>query len=97
MVVTSTHWGRATPPFVSNLPIIGSDNGLSPGRYQAIIRTNAGILLIEPLGANFSEILMVIHAFSFTKLYLKLSSAIWQSFCLGLNVLKTKFMDLWCQ
>ena len=35
---------------------IGSDNGLSPGRRQAIIWTNAGILLIEPLWTNFSEI-----------------------------------------
>ena len=37
--------------------IIGSNNGLSPGRRQAIIWTNAGILLIRTLGANFSEIL----------------------------------------
>ena len=37
---------------------IGSDNGLSPGRRQAIIWTNVGILLIEPLGTNFSEILI---------------------------------------
>ena len=29
---------------------IGSDNGLSPGRCRAIIRTNAGILLTGPLG-----------------------------------------------
>ena len=41
---------------VTKLTIIGSDNGLSPGRRQVIICTNAGILLIAPLGANFSEI-----------------------------------------
>ena len=41
---------------VGNLTIIGSDNGLSPGRRQAIIWPNAGILLIGPLGTNFSEI-----------------------------------------
>ena len=29
---------------VGNLTIIGSDNALSPGRRQAIIYTNAGIL-----------------------------------------------------
>ena len=46
---------------VSKLNIIGSDNGLSPGRRQAIIWTNAGILLIGPLGTNFSEILSEIH------------------------------------
>ena len=41
---------------VNNLTIIGSDNGLSRGRRQAIIWTNAGILLIGPLGTNFNEI-----------------------------------------
>ena len=40
---------------VSKLTNIGSDNGLSPGRRQAIIWTKAGILLIGPLGMNFSE------------------------------------------
>ena len=41
-----------------NFTIIGSDNGLSPDWCQAIIWTNAGILLIGPLGTNFSEILI---------------------------------------
>ena len=50
-----THWGRVTYICVSKLTIIGSDNGLSPGRRQAIIWTNAGILLIRPLGTNFNE------------------------------------------
>ena len=54
--------------------IIGSDNGLSPGRYHAIIWTNAGILLIGPLGTNFNEILITIYAFSFTKIHLKMLS-----------------------
>ena len=34
----------------------GSDNGLSPGRRQEIISTNAAIYLIGPLGTNFNEI-----------------------------------------
>ena len=55
-----THWGRVTHICVSKLTTIGSDNGLSPGRRQAIIWTNAGILLIGPLGTNFSEILIEI-------------------------------------
>ena len=42
------HWGRVTHICVGELTIIGSDNGLSPGRRQAIIWTNAGILLIWP-------------------------------------------------
>ena len=45
-----THWGRVTHICVGKLTIIGSDNGLLPDRHQAIIWTNAGILLIGPLG-----------------------------------------------
>ena len=81
-----THWGRVTHICVSKLTIIGSDNGLSPGRRQAIIWTNAGILLIRPLGTNFSEMLIEILAFSFKKMRLKVSSAKWRPFCLDLNV-----------
>ena len=51
-----THWGGVTHICVVKLTIIGSDNGLSPGRRQAIIWTNAGILIIGPLETNFSEI-----------------------------------------
>ena len=72
---------------VGKLNIIGSDNGLSPGRRQAIIWTNARILSIRPLATNFNEILIGIQTFSFTKMYLKMSSAKWRPFCLGLNVL----------
>ena len=72
---------------VGELTIIGSDNALSPGRRQAIIWTNAGILLIRTLGTNFSEILGEIHSFSFSKMHLKMSSAKWRLFGLGLNEL----------
>ena len=70
---------------VGNLTIIGSDNGLSPGLRQAIIWTNAGILLIGPLETNFSEYLIEIQTFSFKKKHLKVSSAKLRPFCLGLN------------
>ena len=69
-----THWGRATHIYVGNLTIISSDNGLSPGRRQAIIWTNVGILLIGPIGTNFSEILIEIYTFSSKKMHLKMSS-----------------------
>ena len=72
---------------VSKLNIIGSDIGLSPGRRQAIIWTNAGILWIGPLGTNFSELLIEIRTFSFKKMRLKMSSGKWPPFCLALNVL----------
>ena len=72
---------------VSELTIIGSDNGLSPDRRQAIIWTNTGVLLIGPLGTNFTKISIEILTFSFKKMRLKVSSAKRWPFCLGLNVL----------
>ena len=60
---------------IGKLSIIGSDNGLSPGRRQTIIRTNAGILLIGPTETNFSEILIEIQIFSIKEMQLKMSSA----------------------
>ena len=82
-----THCGQDTHICVGKSTIVASDNGLSPGRRQAIIWTNAGILLIGPLGTNFSEILIGIQTFSFKKMHLKMSSAKWRPFCLGLNML----------
>ena len=73
---------------VAKLTIIASDNGLSPGWRQAIIWTNAAILLIGPLGTKFNETLIEIHIFSFTKMHLKMSSVKWHPFCLGLNALR---------
>ena len=60
-IVLLTHWGRVRHICAGKLTMIGSNNGLSPCRRQAIIWTNAGILLIEPLGTYFSEILILIH------------------------------------
>ena len=82
-----THCGRVMHICVSELTIIGSDNGLSPGQRQAIIWTNAGILLIGPSEISFSEIWIEIQIFSFRKMHLKMSSAKWRPFCLSLNVL----------
>ena len=76
---------------VSKLTIIGSDNGLGPGRHQAIIWPNAGILLTGPLGTNFGEILIEILTFQFKKMHLKWSAK-WRPFCLGLSVLRNKSM-----
>ena len=64
--------------------------GLSSGRRQAIIWTNAGILLIGPLGIDFSENLIEINIVSFNKMHLKMSSAKWRLFRFGLNVLNQR-------
>ena len=70
-----THWGRVTHICVGKTTTIGANNGLSPGRRQAIIWTNAGILLIRPLGTNFNELFIEILTFSFMTIRLKMSSA----------------------
>ena len=96
MFVILTHWGRVTHICVGNLTITGSGNGLWPGRRQAITWPSVGILLIGPLGTNFSEMLIEIHTFSFTKIHLIMSSGKWRPFCLGHNVLRMqgKYSDL---
>ena len=80
------HWGLVMHICIGNLIIIGSDNGLVPTRWQ-------GILLTGPLGTNLSGILIKIRTFSFKKMHFKLSSAKWQPFCLGLNVLTHSFTE----
>ena len=92
-----THWGRMTHICIGNLTIIGSDNGLLSEQRQAIIWTNAGISLIEPLVANFSEISIGIQTFSFKKMNFKMSSVKWRPFCLGLNLLKYGLLHVVCQ
>ena len=72
-VITLTHWGQVMLICISKLTIIGSDNGLAPVRCEAIIWTNDGILLIGPLGTNFSQIWIKIYIFSFKKMHLKMS------------------------
>ena len=88
LIMTSL-WGRVTH-ICAKKPslIIGSDNGFSPTRCQAIIWGTAGILLIGPLGTNFSGILMEMQIFSSTKIYLKMPSGKWRPFCLDLNVFR---------
>ena len=56
---------------------IDSGNGLSPSRRQAITWTNAPILLIGPLGANFQ----FKYSSPLKKIHLKISSAKWRPFC----------------
>ena len=75
---------------ISKLSIIGSDNSLSPDRCQTIIRTDAGILSIGPIGTIFIEILFEIHKFSFKKIHFKMLSGKWRPFCFSLNVIKIK-------
>ena len=56
----SSRWNWSPPYYRQyasvNRVSIGSENGLSPIRRQAIIETNAGLLSIWPLGTNVNEI-----------------------------------------
>ena len=52
-------------------------NGAKP---LPIISINDWLLPIGPLGTNFSEILIIIQNFPFTKMHLKISSAKWWPF-----------------
>ena len=83
----------ASDTYMRKLTIIGLDNGLSPGRRQAIIWTNARVLLIQTLGTSFSEILRENQTCPLKKTYLKMSSAKWRPSCLGLNVLIAKLYE----
>ena len=55
---------------VNKLATIGSNNGLSPDQHRAFIWTNAGLLLIGPLGKNFSEISIKSDTYSCKKMHL---------------------------
>ena len=59
---------------IGHRTIIGSDNGLSPVRRQAIIWTSARILLTGPLWTNFSEILIENYLLSVKKMHLNMLS-----------------------
>ena len=79
------HYGRETHICVSKLGAIDSDNGLSPVRCQVIIWTNAGLILIGPLGSYLGEI--VVKAIFIQEKTLEMSSAKQKPFYPGLNVL----------
>ena len=62
---------------------LGSGNGFSPVRRQAITWTNADLLSIRPSGINFNENWIEIQSFSFMKMSSKISSAKSRPFCPG--------------
>ena len=62
------------PGDVSKLSIIGSDDGLSPGRRLTIIWTNDDMWLIGPLESNFNDIFVEIYKFSFQNVVWKMAT-----------------------
>ena len=84
------HWGRVTHKYVPTDAITVSDNGLSPGRRQAIIWNDAGILLIGLLGTNFNDIFIEIEIFSLANLHLKVSYAKRRPSCYSLGAVSIR-------
>ena len=91
----TTQWWRSWPLHicVSKLTSIGSDNGLSPDRRQAIIWTNAGILLIGPLHGSRLQWNLNRNLYRFIQENAALENIVWnwRPFCLGLNVFTTRY------
>ena len=81
-----THRGRITHLCVNKPGHLWLDNGCRLQR-QAIVRTIARLLMIRTLGISFSEIWSKIQQFSHNKIKLKILSANWRPFCLGLSPL----------
>ena len=83
-----THRGRVTHIGVGNLAIIGSDNGLSPGRRQAIISTNAGVFFYLTLRDKLQWNINGNWCIFIREMYSKMSSVKYRPSYLGLNVLR---------
>ena len=85
-----TRWGRVTHICVGKLTIIGSDNGLSPGRYSHYLNQCWNIVnwtLRNKFQWNFNR---NSNIFIYEN-RMKISSAKWRSFCPCLNVLTHYF------
>ena len=68
---------------VINRVRIGSDDGLSPIWHQAIILSRVGLLSNGHVRTKFSEIVIKIENYSFTKMHLNILSVKWRPFCPG--------------
>ena len=68
---------------VGNLTIIGSDNGLSPGRRQAIIWTNAGLLSIGTFWKFNQNSYIFIHENAFESVVWKMSTILSRPQCVN--------------
>ena len=81
---------------VGNLTTSGSDDGLSPDRRQAIIWTNAGILLIGPLWTSFSEIFdknsnIFIQEDAFESVVCEMAAILFRPQCVNLGLWVSKY------
>ena len=72
--------------WVIRLTIIGSDNGLLPDQRQAIIRTNATILLMGLFSEFFYQNLFIfIHKYAFENGACKMATILPQAQCINIE------------
>ena len=80
---------------------IGSDNGLSPGRHQAVIWTNAAKLSIVPLGKNFNEnnrnLYIFIRENTFVNIVWKMTAILSQPQRVRMTYNTSFPLDNWCE
>ena len=81
-----TDWGRVTHICISKWTIIGSDNGFVTWSASSHYLNQCWNIINFTLKNRF-QWLIKIHIFSFKKMHLKMLSAEWHLFCLGLNVI----------
>ena len=89
-----THSGRVMHICVSKLTIIASENGVSPGRHQAIIWTNAEILLIGHLVKTIKWNLKHNLYIFMQEMHFKMSSGKWRPQCVNLKPHQRKYCML---
>ena len=87
-----THWGRVMYICVGNLTIIWPDNGLSLGRRQAIIWTNAGILFPEEQTSLNRYSCIFIQENSFENVVCEMASILSRPQCVNLPSYQGKHM-----
>ena len=83
-----------------NCAIIGSDDGLTPGRCQAIIWTNAGMFLTGPLGTKIQWTLkrnmyIFIHESVFENVVCEMVAILSQPQCVNPGGTYTKLLTHW--
>ena len=83
MHICLSHWGRMMHICVSKIIIIGSNNGLTLGRRQAM--NQFWNIVNWSFRHKLSKIVIEMHTFSFNKMHLKMSAK-WSLFCLGLKI-----------
>ena len=91
----SSHRGRVTHMCIGNITRITSDNVLPPGRQPSHYLNQCWNVVNWTLRNELKWILIEIQTFSFKIMHMKMSSAKWRPFYLGLNALTHSMCKTW--